>query len=162
MTQKPNALTLHQLGHLLDPSSHSSIAPPTVTWIEEKEKSNAGTSNVVNGIAELGDGTLRIHFNTPRPYLVLLQYLVAGVSVRRVCLNQHHNGLPPTARAHMHTYIPATGGNHCAALDTIAVPPIGAPACEIDYREIFLAFAALCSVNTDGLQWTDPPVLVGR
>lgn len=127
MTQKPNALTLHQLGHLLDPSSHSSIAPPTVTWIEEKEKSNAGTSNVVNGIAELGDGTLRIHFNTPRPYLVLLQYLVAGVSVRRVCLNQHHNGLPPTARAHMHTYIPATGGNHCAALDTIAVPPIGAP-----------------------------------
>lgn len=126
-----------------------------LVWSRLKPHAFQGVVEVRTAVADCESGMLRMHFVTPRPDRIHIQYLINRVPVRRLDTNESHRDLPPDA-THKHTYSPATGGESAYVPDDIPEVPLGPTVAPGTYRAVFEAFASECFIELPAGYWTEP------
>lgn len=105
-------------------------------------------------VIDCSSGLLRIYLLRPRPDRIHVQYLVNGVPIRRLDVNDAHKQWRD--KTHKHTYIPALGAEDAYLPDDIPEVPLGPTVAPGTYRAVFEAFAAECFVELPDNYWTEP------
>jgi len=120
-----------------------------------KPTTQQGVLKVATSVADCAGGLLRIYFASARPDRLHVQYMMNGVSIRRLDVNDDHRGLP-LGTTHKHTYLPATGAESFYVPDDIPHVPLGPTVVEGTYRQVFEAFASECFIELPPGYWTEP------
>jgi hypothetical protein len=146
-----NAVSNASLAVLLSPLAKAK-ATGVITWAVKKPNCHEGQVGVTTVVENCMSGRLRIYFVTPRPDRIHLQYLVNGVPIRRLDVNDAHRR---TDQTHKHTYQPPDGESFYIPDDIPEVPrgPTVAPGI---YRRVFDAFARECHILLADGYWVEP------
>lgn len=147
------ALSFAALGALLSRAAQAS-AVGRLRWSLRKPRCHQGVLTVQTKVSGLGDGLLRIYFVELAPSEPSLQYLVGGVSVRRLDVNGDHRAW--VNQTHKHTYEPNTGREDAYLPCDIPDVPLGPTVAPGTYQRVFEAFASECHVSLPGGYWTEP------
>lgn len=155
-TYPAGAVTRLDLGLLLDPPPRSTVTGPLRWGIKSRPE---GKVDVEAWVPTVDGAWLRISYPLGRPWMVALGLFGNGVPLRRVCVNGHTRRV--AGPCHMHTYSPADGSENAEALEGFPLVEPHAPIADVPYRDMLEAFAVLAGVDLSGLQWVDPPDVVG-
>lgn len=150
---KAGVLTPASLGALLSTEA-GACSVGTLTWSLRKPRCHQGVLEVKSEIPGCELGQLRIYFVEQAPSEPSLQYLVGGVSVRRLDVNGDHREW--VNRTHKHRYEPHTGREDAYLPTDIPNVPLGPTVAPGTYKMVFAAFAAECHVALDDGYWVEP------
>jgi hypothetical protein len=126
-----------------------------LAWDRQKPNTLQGRIEVATAVADCSTGALRIYVATPRPDRIHVQYLINGVALRRLDVNDDHRGLPP-GTTHKHKYVPQSGQESFYVPKDIPAVPLGPTVAAGTYRKVFEAFAFECFIELPDGYWTEP------
>lgn len=114
-----------------------------------------GTLHVRTSIARCERARVVMKVLTARPAAMTLAFIVNDAPVRRVCVNQKHDGWPPGS--HSHQYDPNTGTEAATPLeDEFAFVPMTPTVAPDAHRRALEVFAGMVRVTLNEGYWHDP------
>lgn len=126
----------------------------TVVWSKPRPVQYMGKLDVTTALEQCPSGELRIHWVTPRPDRIHIQYLVNNAAIRRLDVNDNHKKLQDTT--HKHRYVPGTGREDAYVPEDIPEVPLSPTVALDTYRRVFEAFARECCIELVDGYWTQP------
>jgi hypothetical protein len=114
-----------------------------------------GRVTVDSDLLHVGSGELRIaHRPVVAPSQPKMQYLVAGRSIRRLCVNEPHR---PFEGTHKHKLGPFASEEEAYEPDGFPMVPLAPRIAPGVLQAVFEAFAAECSIDLrDPYRWQEP------
>lgn len=125
-----------------------------ISW-QPEGSAFGGTLRVRTSIAKCEEARIVVKVLTARPAAMTFAYIVNGAPVKRVCVNQKHDGWPPGS--HSHEYDPMTGLESATPLtDQFAFMPLSPTVARDAHRRSLQVFAGMVSVHLKDGYWQDP------
>lgn len=147
-----HAITQVEKGFLLSPLSQARTVG-SLDW-RRLPVQVRGQVEVETIYPSMVGGAVLMSIPIKRQWQINLVYLTNGVPVRRVDINDKHDGWGITT--HLHEYNPADGSEAASHLPNFPGPPIS-PLVEVeDLEAAFRAFAELCHIEVGPSCWNPP------